>query len=86
MAPTLEGKVGIMNPASYVLVLVFLAAGTVLGWYANRAIAANADVKSTKKKLPGFRKTRKHNGVITIVIAFFVAIIVFDLLRGLVHK
>lgn len=75
-----------MSPGSFGLVLVFLAVGAVLGWYGNRAIASNDDVKSTKKKLPGFRKSRKHNGIIAISIAFVLLVIVFDVLRGMVHK
>ncbi len=75
-----------MSPASYGLVLIFLSVGATLGWYANRAIAANADVKSTKKKLPGFRKSRKHNGMIAIVLAFFIVVVVFDVLRGMLHQ
>ncbi len=36
-----------MSSASYGLIFVFLAAGCVLGWFANRSIAAHGDVKST---------------------------------------
>lgn len=75
-----------MTGGSFVFVLIFLAAGAVLGWYGNRAVASNADVKSTKKKLPGFRKSRQHNGIIAIVLAFVIIVFVFDIMRGLVHK
>ena len=75
-----------MSPGTYGLVLVFLAAGTIFGWFANRAVAAHADVKSQKKKLPGFRKTRMHNGFVAIAIAFALVIIVFDILGSMIHK
>lgn len=70
-----------MSATTYGLVLVFLAAGASLGWYANRAIASNADVKSTKKKLPGFRKSRKHNGVIALILTGVIIVVVFDLIH-----
>ena len=70
-----------MSSASYGLVLIFLTAGCTLGWYANRAYAAHGDVKSTKKKIPGFRKSRHRNGIITVILAFVISVVVFDLIR-----
>jgi len=70
-----------MSSASYGLALIFLGAGCALGWYANRAFASHGDVKSTKAKIPGYRKSRHHNGVITIVLALVIVVVVFDLLR-----
>jgi hypothetical protein len=70
-----------MSSASYGLVLIFLGVGGTLGWYANRAIASHGDIKSTKKRISGYRKSRQHNGVITITIAVVIIIVVFDLIR-----
>jgi hypothetical protein len=70
-----------MSSASYGLVLIFLAAGCFLGWFANRSIAAHGDVKSTKRKLPGYRKTRHHNGIVALILAFVIAIAAFDLIH-----
>ncbi len=70
-----------MSSASYVLVLIFLAAGCVLGWFANRSVAAHGDVKSTKKKIPGYRKSRHYNGVVALILAFVIGIVVFDLIH-----
>lgn len=70
-----------MSSASYGLVLIFLGAGFALGWYANRAHAAHGDVKSTKAKIPGFRKSRHRNGFITALLAFVIGIVVFGLLH-----
>lgn len=73
-----------MGSASYGLVLIFLGAGFALGWYANRAIAAHGDVKSTKAKIPGYRKSRHRNGLITILLAFLIGFVVLGLLHP--HK
>jgi hypothetical protein len=70
-----------MSSSSYGLVLVFLVAGGSLGWYANKAIASHGDVKSTKPKMRGYRKSRHRNGFITVVLAFIIALVVF----GLIH-
>jgi hypothetical protein len=61
--------------------LIFLTAGCVLGWYANKSYASHGDVKSTKAKIPGYRKSRHRSGVITFILAFVIAIVVFDLLH-----
>jgi hypothetical protein len=60
---------------------VFLAAGCTLGWHANRAYAAHGDVKSTKKKIPGYRKTRHRNRVIAIILAFVIGVVVLDIMH-----
>jgi hypothetical protein len=65
-----------MSSASFALALLFLASGFALGWYANRAYAAHGDVKSTKAKIPGYRKSRHRNGVITAVLAFAIGILI----------
>jgi hypothetical protein len=70
-----------MSSASYGLVLIFLAAGCALGWFANRSIAAHGDVKSTKRKLPGYRKSRHHNGILALILAFVIGVVVFDLIH-----
>jgi hypothetical protein len=70
-----------MSSASYGLVLIFLAAGCFLGWFANRSVAAHGDVKSTKKKIPGYRKSRHHNGIVALILAFVIGIVVFDLIH-----
>ncbi|HYS31957.1 MAG TPA: hypothetical protein VEM58_06820 [Streptosporangiaceae bacterium] len=70
-----------MSTASYGLVLVFLGAGFSLGWYANRSIAAHGDVKSTKRKIPGYRRTRHHSGIVALILAFVIGVVVFGLIR-----
>jgi hypothetical protein len=70
-----------MSTASYGVALVFLAAGCSLGWFANRAVTSHADVKSTKAKLPGYRKSRHRNGVITIILALVIGVVVLGALH-----
>jgi hypothetical protein len=69
-----------MSSAYGLLVLMFLAAGFALGWYANRAYASHGDVKSTKAKIPGYRKSRHKNGVITALLAFGIGVLILGLL------
>jgi hypothetical protein len=73
-----------MSSATYGLVLTFLAAGFALGWFANRSYAAHGDVKSTKAKIPGYRKARHRNGIITIILAFVIGVTVLGILHP--HK
>jgi hypothetical protein len=73
-----------MSLASYGLIFIFLGAGFALGWYANRAYAAHGDVKSTKAKIPGYRKTRHRNGLITIILAFVIGVVALGILHP--HK
>ena len=70
-----------MSSASYGLIFIFLAAGCALGWYANRSIAAHGDVKSTRGKLPGYRKTRHRTGVVAMILALVIGVVVFDLIH-----
>jgi len=70
-----------MSSVSNGLTLIFLLVGCALGWYANRAYAAHGNVKSTKRKIPGYRKSRQHNGVVTVILAFVIGIVVFGLLH-----
>jgi len=70
-----------MSGASFGVALVFLAAGGALGWFANRAAVSHADVKSTKAKLPGYRKTRHRSGVITIILAVVIGIVVLSVIH-----
>ena len=70
-----------MSPASYGVAIVFLGARVALGWLANRSYASHGDVKSTKAKIPGYRRSRHHNGIITVILAIVIAVVAFDLLR-----
>jgi hypothetical protein len=60
---------------------MFLGAGCTLGWFANRSYTSHRDVKSTKAKLPGYRRTRHQSGVVALILAFVIGIVVFGLIK-----
>jgi hypothetical protein len=72
-----------MTPVAGFLVIIFLVVGCVLGWHANRARAAHGDVKATKGRLPGFRRTRQRSGLIALAVAAILVLAIYALLRGL---
>jgi hypothetical protein len=70
-----------MSPATYGLILVFLAAGLSLGWFANKAMSSHGDVKVGKTRVKNYRKSRHQNGLIAIILALVIGVIVFDLIH-----
>jgi hypothetical protein len=64
-----------MKPGVLIIVVGFLAVGCMLGWHAQRAKSAHGDVRVTKGRLPGFRKTRMRSGlyVLTLVVIAILA-------------
>ncbi|MGO8885750.1 MAG: hypothetical protein ACLPUO_06200 [Streptosporangiaceae bacterium] len=63
-----------MSAGAVLVVMVFLAVGCVLGWHANRTRAAHGDVRTTKNRLPGFRRTRMRSGSISLVIVIIMVL------------
>ena len=57
-----------MAPGVLIIVIGFLAVGCMLGWHAQRARSAHGDVKVTKNRLPGFRKTRMRSGLYVLML------------------
>ena len=70
-----------MNPGVLVIVVAFLAVGCMLGWHAQRAKSAHGDVRSTKGRLPGFRKTRIRSGLYVFFLIVIVVLIMSALVR-----
>jgi hypothetical protein len=70
-----------MSPATYGLILVFLAGGLTLGWFSNKAYSSHGDVKTTKGRIRNYRKSRHHNGLIAIILALVIGVVVFDLIH-----
>jgi len=70
-----------MRSASSGLIFLFLAAGCALGWFGNRSLSAHGDVKSTKAKLPGYRKTRHRTGIVALILAFVIGVVVFNVIH-----
>jgi hypothetical protein len=70
-----------MSPVVFGLVIIFLAAGCMLGWHANRARSAHGDLRATRGRLPGFRRTRLRSGFFVLAVALIVLLVVSDMLR-----
>lgn len=56
-----------MNATALGIAVVVLVVGCVLGWHANRTYAAHGDVKTTRGRIAGYRKTRLRSGIIAII-------------------
>lgn len=67
--------------AVFGVALIVVAIGLLLGWHANRTYAAHGDVKTTRGRIAGYRKTRLRSGIIAIV---FIIVTLF-LLAAVVH-
>jgi len=71
-----------MTPGVLVVVILFLAVGSLLGWHAQRAHSAHGDIKQTKRgRLPSFRKTRMHSGLWVLGILILLLLVVSALIR-----
>jgi hypothetical protein len=70
-----------MSPSAFGLVVIFLAAGCVLGWHANRARSSHGDVRATRGRLPGFRRTRLRSGLWVLAVGVIVLLVISDMLR-----
>ncbi|MGH3275228.1 MAG: hypothetical protein ACRDNZ_13005 [Streptosporangiaceae bacterium] len=71
-----------MKPGVLIIVVAFLTVGCMLGWHAQRAKSAHGDVRATKGKLPGFRKTRLRSGLYVFVIIAITVVILSALIRS----
>jgi hypothetical protein len=59
--------------AALVVAAIVLVAGLLLGWFANRTYASHGDIKTTRGRIAGYRKTRTRSGLIAIafiIVAF----------------
>jgi hypothetical protein len=70
-----------MNPGVLLIVIAFLAVGCMLGWHAQRARSAHGDVRTTKGRLPGFRKTRMRSGLYIVVLVGITLLVMSALIR-----
>jgi hypothetical protein len=70
-----------MNPGVLIILVAFLAVGCMLGWHAQRAKAAHGDVRSTKGRLPGFRKERIRSGLYVFILIAIAVLIMAALIR-----
>ena len=70
-----------MSPTAFGLVVIFLAVGSMLGWHANRARSAHGDVRATRGRLPGFRRTRMRSGLYVLALVVIVLLVISDMLH-----
>jgi membrane protein required for beta-lactamase induction len=68
-----------MSAAAVLVVIVALFVGCVLGWHANRARAAHGDLRTTKNRLPGFRRTRTRSGTTALLLIVIMLLVIFAL-------
>jgi hypothetical protein len=70
-----------MGSAAVGIALIVLVVGCILGWHANRASAAHGDIKTTRGRITGYRKTRLRSGLM----ALGLIVVVLFLLAAVVH-
>jgi hypothetical protein len=68
--------------AVFGIAILVLIIGCVLGWHANRTYAAHGDVKTTRGRIAGYRKTRLRSGLVALA---FVIVALFILAAAIVH-
>jgi len=83
ICPGLEcpGRVIVMGPAAAVIAFIVLVVGALMGWHANRAHAAHGDLRATRGRLLGYRRTRLRSGLFAIAMLVLAVIVVRDLIR-----
>jgi hypothetical protein len=70
-----------MGTAALGIAAVVLVVSCFLGWHANRASAANSDIKTTHTRISGYRKTRLRSGLIMLGLLVVAVLIVSALVR-----
>jgi hypothetical protein len=70
-----------MEPGVLIIIVLFLAVGCMLGWHAQRARSAHGDVRVTKNRLPGFRKTRMRSGLYVVTLLVIAVLVMSALAR-----
>jgi predicted RND superfamily exporter protein len=66
---------------AFLVALVVLVVGCVLGWHANRAFFANGDVKTAHGRISGYRRTRLRSGLIVVGVVVVVLLIAVALMH-----
>lgn len=64
-----------MSAAVFTVAVLVLVIGCTLGWHANRTYTAHGDVKTTRGRIAGYRKTRLRSGIIAVI--FVIVVLVF---------
>ncbi len=72
-----------MTPAAIVIVIIFLAAGLVVGWHGQKSFAAHEDVKVGHARVKGGRRTRWRSGLMAFAVCVILLIAIYDFI---VHR
>jgi len=70
-----------MTPAAIGAVIVFLAVGTVLGWFSQKMHLAHGDIKVAKTRLRGGRRTRWRSAVWVVIVSVALVFAFADFIR-----
>jgi ABC-type Fe3+ transport system permease subunit len=62
--------------AAFGIAVLVLVIGCFLGWHANRTYAAHGDVKTTRGRIAGYRKTRLRSGLIAIAFVIIALLVI----------
>jgi hypothetical protein len=68
-----------MGAAGAGAAILVLVVGVAVGWFASQAHAAHDGLKSTRKRLPGYRRTRVRSGMIALALLAIALIALKDL-------
>jgi hypothetical protein len=71
-----------VGAAGFGIALIVLVVGCVFGWHANRARTAHSDVKTTKGRISGYRKTRLRSGLLALGLVIIALILVRVMYSG----
>jgi type IV secretory pathway VirB2 component (pilin) len=52
---------------AFVIAIVVIVVGCIMGWFANRTYVAHSDVKTTRTRISGYRRTRFRSGLIALI-------------------
>jgi hypothetical protein len=69
-----------MGATAALLALLVLALGGMTGWHAKRAHGAHGDLRTTRGRIPGFKRTRIRSGLFSIVLLAIALFVIKDLI------
>jgi hypothetical protein len=70
---------GIVRETVTLLAIAVLIVGALMGWHANRVHSAHGDLRTTRGRLPGFRRTRLRSGVFSVLLFVLAVFVIKDL-------
>jgi hypothetical protein len=76
-----KGAVVSATAIAFGIAVVVIVVGSILGWHANRTYAAHGDVKTTRGRIAGYRKTRLRSGIIALLFIVFALLVFADIVR-----